>query len=142
MQRVNYTCGMTEAGDQIGLLGDVALENGMLAATEVIIGHGADGFFVKESMEINEPITVITLEDGAECLNAGQGATLAFDGKRLNFTCGMTESEEQIGLLGDPAQAEGVVTAEKVIIGHGDNGFFVEESMMVPATLVSLQAPQ
>ena len=34
--------------------------------------------------------TAIQLHDGARCLFAGKGATLAFDGKRLNYTCGNT----------------------------------------------------
>jgi heat shock protein HslJ len=49
------------------------------------------------------------LPDGTSCLFAGTGATIAFDDKRVNYTCepvsakeGSTEEGTTLGLLGDP----------------------------------------
>jgi hypothetical protein len=53
------------------------------------------------------------------CLFAGTGATLAFEGKRLNFTCGSPE----VGLLGDIVLSDAGWTIEKAAIGRGDAGF-------------------
>ncbi len=47
------------------------------------------------------PATIV-LPDGTECYFAGQGATLAYEGKRLNYTCG-----DSLGLIGDIAIANG-----------------------------------
>ena len=75
--------------------------------------------------------TAIQLPDGSQCLFAGKGATLAFDGKRLNYTCGNTASGEQIGLLGDLERKGTTLTAEKITLGHNDKGFFFKESQKI-----------
>jgi len=57
------------------------------------------------------PATIV-LPDGTECYWAGQGATLAFEGKRLNYTCGNT-----LGLIGDITIANGTsITLETATI--------------------------
>ena len=54
----------------------------------------------------------IVLPDGTECYWAGPGATLAFEGKRLNYTCGDT-----LGLIGDTTIANGTsITLETATI--------------------------
>ena len=54
----------------------------------------------------------IVLPDGTECYWAGLGATLAFEGKRLNYTCGDT-----LGLIGDITIANGTsITLETATI--------------------------
>ena len=58
-----------------------------------------------ESEDIRFLIAEIELEDGTVCLHAGEGATLAFDGKRLNYTCG----GPSVGLIGDIAISAGGV---------------------------------
>lgn len=98
-KRLNYTCGF-QGEDQVGLIGDVLVQNGDLIAEKAIIGHNNDGFYLKESINVSGPAAVVELGDGTQCLNAGQGATLAFEGKRLNFSCGI-QNEDQLGLLGD-----------------------------------------
>lgn len=83
---------------------------------------------------------VVELADGTQCLHAGFGATLAFDGKRLNYTC-ETVGEDEVGLLGDLQEVDGVTTAEKAVIGHDESGFTLKESELVPVASVSYTAP-
>ncbi len=60
-----------------------------------------------------------------QCAFAGEGATLAFEGERLNYTCG----DPSVGLLGALKQGEaGLWTATKVILEHSDSGFAIAES--------------
>jgi hypothetical protein len=64
------------------------------------------------------------------CQFAGEGATLAFEGKRLNYSCGQA-GEEEIGLIGD-FQLKGLaMTAEKAAIGHDTSGFVLNSSEIV-----------
>lgn len=66
--------------------------------------------------QISEPLpdatlptaTTIGLPDGTDCRFAGQGATLAYEGKRLNYTCSDT-----LGLIGDVVVTNGTdITVE------------------------------
>ena len=82
-----------------------------------------------------EPPAFVELADGTRCAFAGKGATLAFDGKRLNYTC-ETDGEDEVGLLGDLMPAGDGWTAEKAIIGHNSDGFFVKESEIVTVRIV------
>lgn len=84
---------------------------------------------------ITEPPAIVALPDGTPCAFAGTGATLAFNGKRLNYTCEVEGQE--VGLLGDlQPQNNGTWLAEKVVLGHNDNGFFIQESEMVTVMAV------
>jgi hypothetical protein len=91
-QRLNYTC-----GDSLGLIGDIAIANGteMTVTTATIAGTEITG-----SEPLTFTIEAIELADGTTCLNAGHGATLAFEGKRLNYTC-----TENTALVGDITQS-------------------------------------
>jgi len=131
-KRLNYTCQVE--GQEVGLLGDLQQSEGVWKIEKVVIGHGDSGFFVQESEEMTMTIERIELADGTQCLFAGTGATLAFEGKRLNYTC-QVEGQE-VGLLGDLRQSEGIWTAEKAVIGHGDSGFFVQESEEVTIKVI------
>ncbi len=132
-KRLNYTCEVE--GQEVGLLGDVQQSEDVWKVEKVVIGHGDSGFFVQESEEVTMTIERIELADGTQCLFAGTGATLAFEGKRLNYTCEVEGQE--VGLLGDLKQSEGVWTAEKAVLGHDDSGFFVKESEGVTIKVVS-----
>lgn len=69
-------------------------------------------------------VAEIVLADGTVCLHAGEGATLAFDGKRLNYTCG-----HSVGLIGDIAmRAGGMFEVEKASL----NGTSLVSSDVVP----------
>jgi hypothetical protein len=136
-ERVNYTCGKIDDGDLV-LLGDlVSPMLDQLVVTRGITTHGSDGFSLVESNEITLRMSEVTLADGMLCLNAGQGATLGFDDKRVNYTCETTD-EGDIVLLGD-FQADGtalMVERGLVVRGEGDAGFELAESEMVSVSSV------
>lgn len=73
------------------------------------------------------PIERVVLADGAECPFASGGATLAFDGKRLNYTC---FDAPVSGLIGGFEVADGVATAEGVVLGHSDDEGFTADEIM------------
>jgi uncharacterized lipoprotein YbaY len=65
------------------------------------------------------------------------GATLAFDGKRLNYSC-EGEGDEESGILGDlEAAGAGVFYAEKVLLGRDGEGFVVEETARMAVTQIN-----
>lgn len=105
--RLNYTC-----SDTLGLIGDVAIANGtdITVTTATLAGATITG---------SEPLTftlqAIKLADGTLCLNAGQGATMAFEGRRLNFTC-----NDNLALVGDIVQSEETFIAEKAVLEGTD----------------------
>ena len=136
-ERVNYTCGTIDEGDVV-LLGDlVSPMLDQLVVTRGITTHGGDGFSLVESNEITMRMSEVTLADGMLCLNAGQGATMGFDDKRVNYTCDTTD-EGDVVLLGD-FQADGtalMVERGLVVRGEGDAGFELAESEMVSVSSV------
>jgi heat shock protein HslJ len=84
---------------------------------------------------LSEPPAFVDLPDGTRCAFAGHGATLAFDDKRLNYTC-ETDGEDEVGLIGDFQWTNEGWLAEKAIIGHDSSGFFLKESEMVIVRIV------
>lgn len=124
-KRLNYTC-----GDGRALMGDVVIANGTEMTVEKVqisgptIAHSvAETFFLE----------AIQLADGTLCLNAGPGATLAFDGKRLNYTCG----DSTLGLIGDIVPNGAIFIAELAQI----SGTELESSKPVEVTRLSAVAP-
>ncbi len=78
---------------------------------KAIIGHDASGFTLAARQTITFLAASLDLVDGAdfiECAFAGEGATLAFDDKRLNYTCG-EQGKETYAVLGDLEAAAGGV---------------------------------
>jgi putative hemolysin len=132
-KRLNYTCEVE--GQEVGLLGDLQPSEGAWSVEKAVIGHDDSGFFLEALEPVDMIIARIELADGTQCLFAGAGATLAFDGKRLNYTCEV--EGEEVGLLGDLWQSEGVWRVEKAVIGHGDSGFFLKESEEVAIRVMS-----
>lgn len=127
-----------------GSLDSIFLERLGYVATFVLQGDdlylnlradGGDMRFSRRTGASTEPAAVVELADGARCFFAGKGATLAFDGKRLNYTC-ETTGDDQVGLLGDLQLADGVWTAERVVLGHDSSGFFIKESEVVTVRIV------
>ena len=119
---------MSECGPTFGL---PASPDGRFAAID---GPAEDCVAAPESPVAESP-PIVALPDGTRCSFAGTGATLAFDGKRLNYTCDVVGQE--VGLLGDlQPQSDGTWLAEKVVLGHNDSGFFIQESEMVVVTAV------
>jgi LysM repeat protein len=133
-KRLNYTCG-TDGEDEVGLIGDMDLSLDVLTVEKVVYGRDDSGFVLKSSEPVVMTLVEIELVDGTQCLNAGHGATLAFDGKRLNYTCGQ-EGEDEVGLIGDMQLDVDVLTVEKVFYGRDDSGFVLKASEMTTAKAV------
>jgi hypothetical protein len=58
----------------------------------------------------------ITLPTGETCLWAGEGATLAFEGKRLTYTCGSAA----LGLVGELQFSGADLSVEKVTVANAE----------------------
>lgn len=100
---LSYDC-----GDGLGIQGAVTVDG-----TQMILDRERRASFRQDPgirlETVRFLIAEIRLADGTLCRHAGDGATLAFDGKRLNYTCGRS-----IGLIGDLAVgAGGVFEVEK-----------------------------
>ena len=101
---VTYDC-----GDDRGLRGAVQID-GVYMTVDREGPENLDRDAIIESQDIRFLIEEIVLVDGTVCAFAGEGATLAFEGKRLNYTCG----NHVVGLIGDiESQAGGVFRVEK-----------------------------
>lgn len=123
--RLNYTC------DEDGiLLGDMDSRLDLFTVTYGVMVEGDDGHELESSEEIEMRVAEVTLADGSVCLNAGQGATLAFDEGRANFTCDETDEGEHV-LLGDMSVEMDVVTVTRGVVAAGDDGFELAESETV-----------
>jgi hypothetical protein len=115
---ITYDC-----GDGRGLRGEVRIDGTYMTVDR----EGRENFdrdAIIESENIRFLIAEIVLTDGTICRHAGEGATLAFEGKRLNYTCGRSA-----GLIGDiDIQTGGVFEAEKASL----RGTELISSAMVP----------
>lgn len=130
-KRVNYTC--SKNAERItALLGDPTPgAAGVWSVEKATIKHDSNGFTLASSESLTLLAATLDLADGTQCAFAGQGATLAFAGKRLNYTCGKP-STEIVGILGDlTIGARGVITAEKVLIDRSASGSTVKTSSPV-----------
>jgi uncharacterized membrane protein len=73
-------------------------------------------------------LTALTLPDGTTCRSTGKGATLAFEGRRLNFDCG-TSGVDKVGLLGPVAIGpEGMLTVQWAEIAWSEGFFSVRKA--------------
>jgi LysM repeat protein len=133
-KRLNYTCG-TDGEDEVGLIGDMGLDLDVLTVEKALYGRDDSGFVLKASERVVMTMVEIELPDGTQCLNAGHGATIALDGKRLNYTCG-TEGEDEVGLIGDMQLDVDVPTVEKALYGRDGSGFVLKASEMTTARAV------
>ena len=77
------------------------------------------------------------LPDGNRCLFAGTGATMAFDGKRVNYTCDVAPEGKIVAILDDPVQPETGLTewqVEVAVISPGSEGFTLDSSEVIQFT--------
>jgi heat shock protein HslJ len=133
-KRLNYTCG-TDGEDEVGLIGDMGLDLDILTVEKAVYGRDDSGFVLRASEPVVMTVVQVELADGTQCLNAGHGATIALDGKRLNYTCG-TEGEDEVGLIGDMQLDVDVLMVEKALYGRDGSGFVLEASEMTTAKAV------
>jgi len=122
-KRLNYTCSDAGTLPFTGLIGDIAQDDaGVLTVELATIDRNDDGFFLEDAQTLTFLAAGLLLADGSQCDFAGMGATLAFDGERLNYTCG----DPSIGLLGPLVQGEaGNWTTSKVTLERKDSSFAI-----------------
>lgn len=145
-KRVNYNCepSYVVKDAHLVLLG----EPEMAGPTEYNVEFGTiirvqstenDGFDLKASEVISFTAWEITLADGRVCLHAGFGATMGFDGQRLNYTCDEGDSSaDEVGLMGElVAQGDGVWLAQIDEIGSTASGFEQLSSTQVAVATIS-----
>lgn len=125
---------LVRKGIAVGALGAMML----LGACTITVQPLADPGSGVVSDEVNT-VAEFVLPDGTSCLFSGTGATVAFDGKRANYTCvpvDATESTTQtLAILGDP-----IVTGpteyfvDLATIARTDGGFELHSSEVISFT--------
>lgn len=124
-KRLNYTCGAAD----VGLLGNMAKAGTGYTVERVTLARKDNAWVIGKSETITMEIATIDLADGTTCANAGKGATLSFDGKRLNYTCG---TANEVGLIGDLQLTTEVFTAERATIARENNAWVLKASVQAP----------
>lgn len=143
-KRVNYTCEPVNATENttttLGILNDPVIVGPTEYAVDLAtIGQTEGGFELHGSEVVTFTAWEVVLADGRSCLHAGFGATMAFDDRRLNYTCDKGESTaDEVGLMGELTnQGEGVWLAQIDEIGRDANGFTELSSTPVEVAVVS-----
>jgi heat shock protein HslJ len=143
-KRVNYSCTPLDASDNATQTLAILNDPFVVGPTEysvdlATIAHTDAGFELHASEVISYTAWEIVLADGRVCLHAGFGATIGFDGKRLNYTCDKGDSAAQeVGLMGELVnQGEGVWMAQIDEIDPGASGFVQLSSTQVSVAKIS-----
>ena len=132
-RRLNFDCGSSGV-DKLGLLGPVTLGPGGLLQVqraEIMWTEGLSS--VRKAEATLARASEIALGDGLTCRLAGRGATLAFEGRRASFTCGVKDGDT-IALLGDLEAAEGGFRIVRARITQGAQGFALASSEPILVT--------
>lgn len=136
-ERINFTCGSVEEGQDVVLAGDIQLQDEGWMILQAQGSMGEDGFEASETSMV--PVEGIVLADGTACLFAGTGATFAADGERANYTCGTNAEGQEVVLAGEVQMGEAGWTIDKAVVEAGDEGFETVSSEM--AVIATLQVP-
>jgi uncharacterized membrane protein len=129
-QRVNFDCGR-RGGDTVALIGPLeAGTDGLLAARKALIEWRQDLNAPPPVETTAARVSEVTLADELTCRLAGTGATLAFEGRRASYTCGMKDGDT-VALLGDFEPVEGGFRIVRARIAHGEGGFMVRSLEMI-----------
>jgi uncharacterized membrane protein len=132
-QRVNFDCGF-EGGDTVALIGPLEMgSEGLLSARKALI-EWRDGLAAPRPVETTAArVSEVALADGLTCRYAGTGATLAFEGRRASYTCGMKDGDT-VALLGDFEPVEGGFRIVRARIAQGDAGFVLRSLETIVVT--------
>jgi uncharacterized membrane protein len=132
-QRVNFDCGST-GGATVALIGPLEMgSDGLLTARKALIDW-RDGLGAPRPVETTAArVSELALPDELVCRHAGTGATLAFEGRRASYTCGMKDGDT-VALLGDLEAIEGGFRIVRARIAQGDTGFFLRASEPILVT--------
>ena len=118
-----------------GLAGMPRFEDDVTASLSVVQQNREAGTPL-ERRSVRSVVSGIRLYDGTECLNSGGGATLAVDGKRLNFTC----SPGRFALLGPLQSLGNTLLAERVVLEQTGAGFVKTRGDIVPVEAITVDA--
>ena len=126
-RRVSFECGR-QGGDTVALVGPLSFgPEGLLTAEKALI-EWRDSGNAPPKVEITPArVTEIALSDALTCRRAGKVATLAFEGRRANYTCGMKDGET-VALLGDLEPVEGGFRIVRARVAQGEAGFVLRSS--------------
>jgi hypothetical protein len=132
-QRLNFDCGPSGV-DKLGLLGPLSPgPDGLLQARKAEIGWNEGSWSVRKAESVLARASEIALVDGLTCRHAGKGATLAFEGRRATYTCGMKDGGT-VALLGDLEAADGGFRIVRARIAQGEQGFTLVSSAPILVT--------
>lgn len=129
-ERVGYFC---EEG--AALLSDLRLDGDQGSVTRVEYDPFG-GATATGQEHITFEVSSVTLDDGDQCFNAGHGATVAFGGDRVNFTCG-----GDLALLGDFVWAGSAVNVRAGLVVHDGDEFVLEDERTVNVTVLNASSP-
>jgi hypothetical protein len=127
-QHVNFECGR-RGGDTVALVGPLILgPEGLMTAQKALIEWRETGMNAQRPAETTPArVSEMALSDALTCRFAGTGATLAFEGLRVNYTCGMKDGET-VALLGNLEPADGGFRIVRARIAQGAAGFVLRSS--------------
>ena len=133
-QRLAWTCQVAESGPR-GLFGapTVVRETDVSwrIATTALRADGA-GFELARIDNVDARLTRLELESGEACAFAGEGATLAFGGRRVHYTC-----DGDAVLVGAfVADDRGLLARRAPLVRRGEAVEVGRESLMRVRTLV------
>ena len=144
---LSYTCDSPAQGEadslEIGLLGDlVSLEGTEWQVEKATLQREGDTLTLVSSEPVLFTAWLVTLADGTVCLHAGFGATLDFDGQRLNYTCDpatvASTGADELALFGPLTPADdGVWLTTAALLTHGENGFQRQAAVQTPVARLS-----
>lgn len=136
--RLAWTC-EPEEGAARGLLGaPTVTEDGAGLTWRLGVARTAavGGFELVRDELVSARVWTLELEGGERCAFAGEGATLAFQGRRVAYTC-----DGDAVVLG-PLETDGRgVLATRATVARGPNGFEVRAPRRLRAVAVSHQDP-
>jgi uncharacterized membrane protein len=132
--RVAFDCGRS-AGDTLALVGPFTLgPGGLLVAQKVLVPWRSGEQDPQRTESVPARAAEITLASGLVCRFAGKGATLAFEGQRLAYSCG-TKDGDSVALLGELESAADGFRILRARIAHGDSGFTLRSSEPIPVAV-------
>ena len=132
-QRVNFDCGRW-GGDTVGLVGPLTVGTGGLLTTQRAVIDWREGGSAPHPIETTAVrVSEIALTDGLTCRSSGRGTTLAFEGHRASYTCGMKDGDT-VALLGELEPVEGGFRMVRARIAQGESGFTLRSSETILVT--------
>lgn len=137
-ERLSWTCESPVDGPR-GLFGAPIVSAGVdvswrLVATERAVDDG--GFVIASEERVHGRAVRLVLANDQTCLFTGEGATLAFDQGRVNYTCG-----DDVVVVGDlQADARGLVAVSGTLVrADASEPFRLSDPRPTRVTAVTLE---